>query len=475
MNPKSSIKSKLAVMNFLEFAIWGSYLTCIGNYLGANGLGSEISLFYAIQGVVSIFMPAIMGVLADKYIEPQRLLGLCHLAAAVFMAMAWYYGFSHPDGIEFAPIFTLYTLSVAFFMPTIALANTVAFSSLKRNGLDTVADFPPIRVLGTVGFIAAMWFVNGFYIYDGSWGYMLSNPLGDTAGFDPRFQYTVNQLGFCALLGLLLAIYCFMMPRIPLIVVNEYPTKKPSIAESLGLDAFKLFKSPKMAVFFIFSMLLGVSLQITNGYATPFITSFKAFPEYLDSFAANNATLLTSLSQISEACCILLIPFCLKKFGIKNVMLIAMGAWVLRFGFFGLGSPAMPGVLLFIGSMIVYGVAFDFFNVSGALYVEQETDPKIKASAQGLFMLMTNGIGATLGMLAAGAIVNSFCHYEGDYMIGDWTSTWLIFAAYAAVVMLLFLFIFRSPSKKDEVTVTLDDVRGDEGSGDGFVNDNLPK
>ena len=179
--------------------------------------------------------------------------------------------------------------------------------------------------------------------------------------------------------------------------------------------------------------------------------------------------------QISEACCILLIPFCLKKFGIKNVMLIAMGAWVLRFGFFGLGSPAMPGVLLFIGSMIVYGVAFDFFNVSGALYVEQETDPKIKASAQGLFMLMTNGIGATLGMLAAGAIVNSFCHYEGDYMIGDWTSTWLIFAAYAAVVMLLFLFIFRSPSKKDEVTVTLDDVRGDEGSGDGFVNDNLPK
>ncbi|MDE6010554.1 MAG: MFS transporter [Muribaculaceae bacterium] len=469
-----SIKTKLAVMNFLEFAIWGTYLTCIGNYLGANGLGGDISLFYAIQGVVSIFMPAIMGILADKYIEPQRLLGLCHLAAAIFMGLAWYYGYTHPDAIEFGPIFTLYTLSVAFFMPTIALANTVAFSSLKRNGLDTVTDFPPIRVLGTVGFIAAMWFVNGFYIYDGQWGYMLSNPLGDTSPFDPRFQYTVNQLAVCSIIGLCLALYCFMMPRCPLIVVHDPMVKKPSVAESLGLDAFKLFRSPRMAIFFIFSMLLGVSLQITNGYATPFITSFKAMPEFLDSFAANNATLLTSLSQISEACCILLIPFCLRRFGIKNVMLIAMGAWVLRFGFFGIGSPGMPGVILFIISMLVYGVAFDFFNVSGALYVEKETDPKMQASAQGLFMLMTNGVGATLGMLAAGAVVNTFCHYEGEYMVGDWTTTWLIFASYAAMVMVLFLIIFRNPSKKKS-DLTLSEVRGDQGSGDGFVVDNLPK
>lgn len=208
-----------------------------------------------------------------------------------------------------------------------------------------------------------MWFVNGFYIYDGHWGYMLSNPLGDASQFDPRFQYTVNQLALCAIIGLCLAVYCFFLPSCPL--VKYAPGKRPSLAESFGLDAFRLFKTPRMAIFFIFSMLLGVSLQITNGYATPFITSFKAMPEYIDSFAANNATLLTSLSQISEACCILLIPFCLRKFGIKNVMLIAMGAWVLRFGFFGIGTPVMPGVLLFIISMIVYGVAFDFFNVSG--------------------------------------------------------------------------------------------------------------
>lgn len=454
-------------MNFLEFAIWGSYLTCIGNYLGANGLGSKISLFYAIQGVVSIFMPAIIGIIADKFIQPQKLLGICHLLAAIFMGSAWYYGASHPQGIEFSVIFSLYTLSVAFFMPTIALANTVAFSILKRNGMDTIKDFPPIRVLGTVGFIVAMWFVNGFYIYDGQWGYMLSNPLGEESAFDPRFQYTVNQLALCAILGVCLSLFAFFcLPSCPLSKVEN--SKKRSIAELFGLDAFKLFKTPKMAIFFIFSMLLGVSLQITNGYATPFITSFKAIPEFAESFAANNATLLTSLSQISEACCILLIPYCLKKFGIKNVMLMAMFAWVMRFGFFGIGGPTMPSVILLIASMIIYGVAFDFFNVSGALYVEQETDPHIQASAQGLFMLMTNGIGATGGMLAAGAIVNHFCHYEGDYMIGDWKSTWLIFSAYALVVALLFIFIFRNPSAKasdKEINKSEDKI----GSGDGFV------
>jgi nucleoside transporter len=441
----SSIKVQLAIMNFLEFAIWGSYLTCIANYLGPHGLGSRISWFYAVQGVVSIFMPAIMGVIADKYVQPQRLLGICHLLAALFMGGAWWYGSTHPTGLEFVPLFTLYTLSVACFMPTIALANTTAFNIMRRNGLDTVTDFPPIRVLGTVGFIASMWFVNCFYVANGSFGFSLSNPLGADAGLDPRFQYTVNQLAVCAILGLLLAAYCFTMPQCTLAVRTEQATQKRGLMSILGFDAFKLFKTRKMAIFFIFSMLLGVSLQITNGYATPFITSFKAYPEFADTFAANNATLLTSLSQISEACCILLIPFFLRRFGIKNVMMIAMTAWVLRFGLFGIGGPAMPQVILFIASMIVYGVAFDFFNVSGALYVEQETEPSIQASAQGLFMLMTNGIGATAGMIAAGAIVNHFCHYEGEFMVGDWTSTWLIFSAYALVVLVLFALIFKSP------------------------------
>lgn len=454
------IKTKLAIMNFLEFAVWGSYLTCLGNYLGSHGLGDDIALFYTVQGIVSIFMPAIMGVIADKYVQPQRLLGYCHALAALFMLGAWHYGMTH-DQLSFWPFFTLYTLSVAFFMPTIALANTVAFSCLKRSGLDTVKDFPPIRVLGTVGFIAAMWFVNCFYVADGQVGFSLTNPLGDGAP-DPRFQYSVNQMLTCGIIGALLFVYCMTLPKCP-IAGKGQPTK--GIVSILGLDAFKLFKQKKMAIFFIFSMLLGVSLQITNGYATPFITSFKALPEYLNSFGANNATLLTSLSQVSEALCILMIPFFLRKYGIKRVMMIAMAAWVLRFGCFGLGNPG-SGVWLFIISMLVYGVAFDFFNVSGALFVEQETDPKIQASAQGLFMLMTNGIGATFGTLAAGEVVNSFCSWTDStpsYLTGNWEAVWLIFAGYALVVLVLFTLIFKHKHQPERITLA---EVSDQGSGD---------
>lgn len=431
-----NIKIRLTFMNFLQFAVWGSYLTCLGNYLGPAGLGDRIAWFYSIQGVVSIFMPAILGVIADKYIPAQKLLGLSHALAGAFMLAAWYYGYSHPEGLAFAPFFTLYTLSVAFYMPTIALSNTVAFSILSRNGYDTIRDFPPIRVWGTVGFIAAMWFVNFAYVTPEGW-------LGFSADAPSRFQYTYMQLFVCAVLGFALAIYAFTLPACP---VADRNTGKKSLSEVFGLKAFALFKQRKMALFFIFSMLLGVSLQITNGYATPFITSFKGTAEFAGTVGANNATALTSLSQISEALCILLIPFFLKRFGIKKVMLIAMFAWVLRFGLFGLGNPG-SGLWMFIGSMVVYGVAFDFFNVSGALFVERETDRSIQGAAQGLFMLMTNGIGATVGTLAAGAIVNRFCTWtavgEETYLLGDWSATWLIFAAYALVVGVVFALVFK--------------------------------
>lgn len=459
-----AVGSRLAVMNFLEFAVWGSYLVCLGNYLGKAGLGGDIAWFYSVQGIVSIFMPALMGAIADKWVQPQRLLGICHLLAGLFMAGAWWYGTTHQQ-LEFWPFFTLYTLSVAFFMPTIALANTAAFSILKRAGKDTVKDFPPIRALGTVGFIAAMWFVNCFYVNDGTIGFSFSNPA--TAGdADPRFQFTVNQLLVCAILSWILFAYCFTLPKCQ--IVKE--SGKKGFVAIMGWDAFKLFKQKKMALFFIFSMFLGVSLQITNGYATPFISSFKAIPEYLNSFGAQNATLLTSLSQISEACCILLIPFFLKRFGIKRVIMIAMFAWVLRFGFFGLGNPG-SGVWMFIISMIVYGVAFDFFNVSGALYVEQNTSDSMKGSAQGLFMLMTNGIGATFGTQAAGAVVNHFCHWQKQgqeqYLLGDWEASWLIFAAYALAVFILFAIFFKDDRKE---RLSRQDIYATEGSDpSGFV------
>ncbi|MDD5877103.1 MAG: MFS transporter [Prevotellaceae bacterium] len=427
-----NIKLRLALMNFLEFAVWGAYLTSMGNYLGRAGMGAEIAWFYAIQGIVSIFMPTIVGIISDKYVQPQRMLGICHLLAGLGMIGLFYLGMTNamPDKTMFIAI---YTFSVAFYMPTLALSNTTAFTILKSKGLDTVKDFPPIRVLGTVGFIVTMWFVNCATLDNGAFSFGF-------ASSEFKFQYTHMQFLVSGVLSFVLFAYCMTLPSCPIVKSEE----KKSAADMFGLSAFKLFKDKKMALFFIFSCLLGMSLQVTNSYATPFITSFKGDPLLADTFAANNATLLVSISQVSEALCILMIPFFLRRYGIKIVMLLAMFAWVLRFGFFGMGNPAMPGVLLFILSCIVYGVAFDFFNVSGGLFVDEKCEPKVRASAQGLFMLMTNGLGATIGTLLAGEIINHYCSWSEDgYLLGNWQACWYIFAAYALVVGVLFALVFR--------------------------------
>ena len=454
-----SVKLRLVIMNFLQFAVWGSYLVCIGNFLGRVGLGEYISWFYVAQGVVSIFMPAIIGAIADKFVEPQRLLGISHLTAALFMLLAAWFGYQATlqtlagEATSIGPIFTAYCLSVAFYMPTIALSNTVAFAILKSRGYDTVKDFPPIRVFGTVGFIAAMWFVN-FVGFGGSGVQAAAATDTPAAQLVPMAaQFTYMQLIVCGALGLLLGLYAFTLPRCPL--DRSAAREHKSLAQRLGFDAFVLFKQRKMALFFLFSMLLGVSLQITNGYATPYINSFAATSQ---SWFAENPTLLVSVSQVSEALCILLIPFCLKRFGIKIVMLMAMFAWVLRFGFFGLGTTeSVAGVTLLFLSCIVYGVAFDFFNVSGALFVEQEASKPMQASAQGLFMLMTNGIGASVGTWIAGKVVSHYCDWEGGYLVaregvsGGWPATWFVFAAYALVVAVTFALVFRYRHRPEQL------------------------
>lgn len=408
-----NLKIRLAVMNFLEFAVWGAYLTSMGTYLVNIGMASHIGWFYAVQGVVSIFMPALMGIVADRWIPAQRLLGACHLLAALFMfAAAW-----RGEMGAHSMIFPFYTLSVAFYMPTLALSNSVAYSSMTRVGMDTVKDFPPIRVFGTIGFICMMWFT-------------------DLMGF----QSSQNQFVVSGSVGLLLFLYSFTLPHCPTSASEDQRT----LVDAFGLKAFSLFKQKRMAIFFLFSMLLGVSLQITNGYANPYITSFGSVPEYADTFGVQHANILISLSQASETCCILLIPFFMKRFGIKTVMLIAMLAWVLRFGFFGLGNPG-SAVWLFVLSMLVYGVAFDFFNVSGSLYVDQNTHPEMRSSAQGIFFLMTNGIGATVGTLSAQAVVNAYTSPDG---VTQWQTCWYIFAAYALVVAICFALAFRAEGKE---------------------------
>lgn len=420
-------KIRLTILNFLEFAVWGAYLTSMGGYLASVGLGAYIGYFYSIQGFVSIIMPALMGIVADRWIQAQKVLSLCHFLAGSMMIAASLYCIQVADNVDFPTLFALYSVSVAFFMPTIALANSVSYNALDKAGLDAVKAFPPIRVFGTVGFIVSMWIV-------------------DLSGW----QTTSLQFLWSGILSIILALYSLTMPKC---ATNDSNTNS-SIVQALGLEAFKLFKNYRMALFFIFSMLLGCCLQITNGYAGPFLQSFGINEAYQGTFGVEHSNILISLSQMSETLCILLIPFCLSRFGIKKVMLMSMVAWALRFGFFAIGNPG-DGVWLLILSMIVYGIAFDFFNISGSLFVDKETDISIRNSAQGVFMMMTNGFGASLGMIVAGWVMNMYTVNVDGLMIdksgtGGWAEAWTIFAIYAFVIAVMFAVLFRykhSPEK----------------------------
>lgn len=421
-----SIRFRLIVMNIIQWAVWGSYLTSMGSYLAGVGLAPRIGIFYAMQGIVSIFMPTLMGIVADKFIPAQKLLGLCHGIAGAAMLGAGFYGMNAGADVSFGVLFSMYAVSVAFYMPTIALSNSTAYRILETNGYDTVKDFPPIRVFGTVGFICAMLFVNFV-----------------TNGDGVQYQHSYNQFIVSGVLGIAMLLYCFTLPTCPCMQTSG---EGQSLSERFGLNAFSLFKDRNMAIFFIFSMLLGVALQITNGFANPFISHFKEVPEFAQTWGARNANALISISQVSETLGILLIPVAMKFFGIKRVMLIAMFAWVLRFGLFGAGDPG-SGVWMLILSMIVYGVAFDFFNISGSLYVNQRTTGNIQNSAQGLFMLMTNGIGATIGTLSAQAVVNHFVYNAAE---PDWSAAWYVFAGYSLVVAILFMILFKEPKATND-------------------------
>lgn len=399
-----NIKHRLIVMNFLEFFIWGSWLISLGGYMivTLKFTGGQVGSIYATMGIASLFMPALLGIVADRWINAERVLGICHLIGAVLLLGA-------AAVTEYSTMYILMLLNAMFYMPTIALNNAVSYTVLEKYGFDIIKIFPPIRVWGTVGFIAAMWVVDLF-------GWTLS-PV---------------QLYVSAICALLLGLYSFSMPP-----CTPAKTKRTgSIISSLGLDALVLFKRRKMLVFFIFAMLLGAALQITNTFGEAFLHDFAG--TYPESFAVNHPGLLMSVSQISETLFILTIPFFLLKFGIKKVMLMSIFAWVFRFALFGIGNPG-TGLTFLVLSMIIYGLAFDFFNISGSLFVKKEADSSMVASAQGLFMLMTNGIGAFLGGTLSGTVVDYFTIHG----VKDWQSIWFTFAGYALILGIIFPFIFK--------------------------------
>ncbi len=411
-----NVKLRLTILNFLQFFVWGSWLITIGVFWfqTKHWSGSDFGKIFATLGISSIFMPTIAGIITDRWINSEKFLGALHLLYGVTFCLL-------PSVNDPQTMYYLVFLGMIFYMPTISLANSVSYSILKNNNFDVTKDFPPIRVFGTIGFIVAMWVVN---------------LTGNKA--------SANQFYIAGFFAILLGIYSFTLPSCP-------PAKQKrdnnSWIDTFGLGAFKLFGQYKMALFFIFSMLIGAALQLTNMYGDIFLSDFANEPQYANSFVVKYSTIIMSISQISETLFILTIPFFLHRFGIKKVMLMSMFAWVLRFGLFAYGTPNGIGFGFIILSCIVYGMAFDFFNISGSLFVENETTPEIRSSAQGLFMMMTNGFGAILGSRASGYVIEKFFkNANGSF---QWHDIWLSFSIYALVLALLFMFLFKYEHKPE--------------------------
>lgn len=411
-----SIKYRLTLMSFLQFFVWGAWLITVGNYWFATKQwsGSEFGAIFSTLGLSSILMPALTGIIADKYINAERLYGILHILGGLALCYI-------PQVETPSSFFWIIFAAMLCYMPTISLSNSIAYAILKNNKFDVVKVFPPIRVWGTIGFIIAMW---------------ITNISGNKA--------SANMFYIAAIAAIGLGIYSFTLPKCP---PKNLISNNSSLAQKLGLDSFKLFGTYKIALFLVFSMFLGAALQLTNMYGDTFLSDFSKIPEYSDSFVVKYSTIIMSISQISETLFILAIPFFLKRFGIKQVMLISMLAWVLRFGLFAFGDPS-GGLWMLILSCIVYGMAFDFFNISGSLFIETSTDSTIRSSAQGLFMMMTNGFGAILGSSVSGYLIDKYFTVNGTK---DWHSIWISFAIYAAIIAISFTVLFKHKHNPKEL------------------------
>ncbi len=412
----TGLKIRLTVMSFLQFFIWGAWLITVANYwFGTKQWdGTQFGAIFSTMGIASVFMPTLCGIVADRWINAERLFGVLHILGG--LTFCFVPQINNPNDF-----FWIILLAMIFYMPTIALANSIAYTALKNNQLDVVKDFPPIRVWGTIGFIVAMW---------------TTNLTGNKA--------SENQFYIAAVSAILLGVFAFSLPACK---PQHKTVSNQSFMDLIGLTSFKLFANYKLALFFVFSMFLGAALQLTNAYGDVFLSEFEKVPEYANSFVVKYSTIIMSISQISETLFILAIPFFLKRFGIKQVMLFSMLAWVLRFGLFAYGNPT-DGLWMIIASCIVYGMAFDFFNISGSLFIETSTSAHIRSSAQGLFMMMTNGFGAIFGSISSGYIIDTYFTTNSGK---DWHSIWLVFATYALIIAVLFAVLFKHKHNPEDI------------------------
>ena len=477
-----SIKLKLTIVSFLQLFVWGAWLTTLASYgFGfKQWSGAEFGIVFSTLGLGSIIMPPISGIIADKYLNLEKLYGIHHILYGIILLFL-------PAIDSPSAFFWVLLIGMMFYMPTLSLSNSLSYAVLKKFNFNVIKDYPPIRVWGTIGFIVAMWCTNLFSNVNPPdiFGLGLNKSflsVGDFFSNLTGMPIQCNQFYFASFFAFVLGVFSFTLPKIE---PNKEKSSNKSISQIFGLDAFKLFKQSKMAMFFVFSMFLGAALQLTNMYGETYIHDFENVPAFADSYAVKSANIILSISQISETIFILAIPFFLRRFGIKKVMLFSLVAWVIRFGFFAYGDP-IGSLWMIIMSNIVYGLAFDFFNISGSLFVETTTDSKIRSSAQGLFMMMTNGFGAILGSLGSGFLIDKYFTFNfksenvllnhlntttdnpvykkliennepingwftNPIQIKDWHNIWLTFAVYALIITIAFAILFKHKHNPKDV------------------------
>lgn len=393
------IRFQLSLMMFLEFFVWGAWFVTMGTYLATvlSSNGDEISAAYSTQSLGAIIAPFIIGLIADRYFSAQRILGFLHLSGAVLMFLAAQSG-------TFSSFFPFILLYMIFYMPTIALVNSISFRQMK----DPASEFAQIRLWGTIGWIVAGILIGYFF----NW---------ESEGLLENTFYMAS--GVSAFLGF----FSFLLPDTPPTLDSKI---KPTIKELLGLDALLLLKDKNFLVFFISSVLICIPLAFYYQNANLF----------LNNTGMENAAGNMTFGQVSEVFFMLLLPLFLKRFGLKITLLIGMASWALRYLLFAYGDSG-EGVWMLFSGILLHGICYDFFFVSGQIYTDYKAGEKFKSAAQGLITLATYGVGMFIGFWLAGII---FDYYTSGPAIHDWKMIWILPAIIAGVVMILFAFVFKN-------------------------------
>lgn len=401
---KAVTRIQLSAMMFLEFFIWGSWYTTIAVYMTNNGMANLTHWPFTVNPIAAIIAPFFVGLIADRYFATEKVLGILHILGAVFM-------FLTPSATGSPGVFILLLLAYNIcYMPTMSLANTVCFHLMKNQE----KEFPVIRVFGTLGWIAA--------------GLIVSFVLGNFIAANLKPEQTALPLYMTAVVSLLLGLYSFTLPHTP----PPAAGKKVSARSIIGVDAFRQLGSPSFYVFLLCSFLVCIPLAAYYNFTQLFLQNAQ-----FENIAATQ-----TIGQVSETLFMVLMPFFFLRLGVKWMLAAGMFAWVLRYALFALGAPDVVNWMIIAG-IALHGICYDFFFVTGQIYVDKKANPQVRAQAQGLIVFVTYGVGMLVGAQIAGIAYNAFLGSSQSLSLEQWQQFWWIPAAFAGVVLLLFIALFR--------------------------------